>query len=102
LEPTQLLGLLGPLQLSGQVAVLRTVARIDRQTAVRPQLPLGAEPMRGLDQRDQQIGPNRTDGRKQFRGATFSPLRIRGFLECNGNVELWEQRVSVAHVCVIF
>jgi hypothetical protein len=47
--PTQLLRLVGTLQLSGHVAVLRTVARLDRQTTVRPQLPLAAEPMRGLD-----------------------------------------------------
>ena len=45
IEPTQLLWFLGTLQLSSHVTVLRTVARLNRQTAVGPQLPLGAEPM---------------------------------------------------------
>ena len=49
IEPTQLLWLFRTLQLSVHVTVLRTVARIDRETAVSPQLPLGAETMRGLD-----------------------------------------------------
>src|SRR5215467_2089177 len=48
IEPAQLLWFLGTLQLTGHIAVLRTVARVDRQTAVRPQLPLAAEAMRGL------------------------------------------------------
>jgi len=77
IEPTNLLWFLGTLQLSGHVTVLRTVARLDRQTAVGPKLPLGAEPVRGLDQRDQQSSPNRTDVRnlaQQFRGAMFSAL----------------------------
>src|ERR1017187_3122639 len=52
IEPTQLLWFLGTLQLSSHVTVLRAVARLDRETAVGPQLPLGAETMRGLDQRD--------------------------------------------------
>ena len=63
IEPTQLLGFLSTLQRSGHVPVLPTVARVDRQTAVRPQLPLAAEAMRSLDQRHQQSGANRTDRR---------------------------------------
>src|SRR5271169_1331648 len=77
IEPTQLLWFLSTLQLSAYVPVLRTVARVDRQTAVRPQLPLAAEAMRGLDQRHQQSGANRTDRRnlpQQFRGPMFPAL----------------------------
>ena len=48
IEPAQLLWFLATLQLSGYVAVLRTVVRLDRQTAVGPQLPLATEAMRGL------------------------------------------------------
>src|SRR5215469_9624696 len=75
IEPTKLLWFLGTLQLSTHVPVLRTVARVDRQSAVRPQLPLAAEAMRGLDQGHQQRGPDRTDVRnlaQQFRGTMFS------------------------------
>src|SRR5208282_5494716 len=36
IEPTQLLGFLGTLQLSGHVTVLRAVARLNRETAVGP------------------------------------------------------------------
>ena len=36
IEPTQLLGFLGTLQLSSHVTVLRAVARLNRQTAVGP------------------------------------------------------------------
>src|SRR6266853_5113289 len=63
IEPTNLLGLLRTLQLSAHVTVLRTVARIDRQSAVCPQLPLGAETMRRLDQRDEQRGSDGADRR---------------------------------------
>ena len=63
IEPTNLLGLLRTLQLSAHVTVLRTVARIDRQSAVCPQLSLAAKPMRGLDQRDQQSGSDGADRR---------------------------------------
>src|SRR6202162_4192269 len=63
IEPTNLLGFFRTLQLSSHVTVLRTVARIDRQTAIGPELTLGAEPMRSLDQRDQQSSPNRTNRR---------------------------------------
>ena len=75
IEPTKLRWFLATLQLSGHVAVVRTVARLDRQTAGRPQLPLAAEAMRGLDQRHQQRGPDRTDVRnlaQQFRGTMSS------------------------------
>jgi len=77
IEPTKLLWFPGTLHLSGHVPVLRTVARLDRQSAVGPQLPLGAEPVRGLHQRDQQSGSNRTDRRnlaQYFRGALFPAL----------------------------
>lgn len=36
IEPTQLLGFLGTLQLSSHVTVLRAAARLNRQTAVGP------------------------------------------------------------------
>jgi hypothetical protein len=77
IEPAQLRWFLGTLQLSTHVLVLRTVAGVDRQSAVRPQLPLGTEAMRGLDQR-QQSGANRTDRRnlpQPFRGPMFPALR---------------------------
>jgi len=63
IKPTQLLWFLGTLQLSGHVTVLSAVVRLNRETAVGPQLPLGAETMRGLDQRDEQRGSDRPDGR---------------------------------------
>ncbi len=78
IETTKLLWFLGTLQLSGHVAVLRTVVRLDRQTAVGPQLPLGAEAMGGLDQRDQQSGSNGTNRGnlpQPFGRALFSALR---------------------------
>ena len=53
IEPTQLLWFLGTLQLSSHVTVLRAVVRLNRETAVGPQLPLGAKPMRRLHQRHQ-------------------------------------------------
>src|SRR6516164_5899026 len=77
IEPAQRRWFLGTLQLSTHVPVLRTVAGVDRQSAVRPQLPLGAEAMWGLDQRDQQSGAHRTDRRnlpQQFRGPMFPAL----------------------------
>src|ERR1022692_2565442 len=63
IEPTQLLWFLGTLQLSSHVMVLRAVVRLNRETAVGPQLPLGAKTMRGLDQRDEQCGSDRADRR---------------------------------------
>src|SRR6266851_70493 len=76
-EPAQLLWFLGTLQLSSHIPVLRAVARLDRQTAVRPKLALRAEPMRSLDQRDQQSSSNRTDVRnlpQQLRRTMFPAL----------------------------
>jgi hypothetical protein len=61
IETTQRYGLAGSLQLALHVAVLRAGVRLQRQTAVRPQLPLGAKPMRRLHERHQQSGPNRAD-----------------------------------------
>ena len=63
IEPAQLLGFLGTLQPSSHVTVLRAVVRLNRETAVGPQLSLGAETMRGLDQRDEQRGSDRADRR---------------------------------------
>src|SRR5438309_682417 len=63
IEPTKLLWFLRTLQLSGHVAVLRTVVRLNCQTAVGPQLPLGAESVRCLNQRHQQSRPDRTNRR---------------------------------------
>ena len=63
IQTTNLLGFLGALQLSAYVTVLRAVACLNRETAVGPQLPLGAETMRGLDQRDEQRGSDRADRR---------------------------------------
>src|SRR5207245_6619183 len=63
IEPTQLLWFLGTLQLSSHVMVLRDIARLNRETAVGAQLPLGAETKRGLDQGDEQRGSDRDDRR---------------------------------------
>src|SRR5882762_9665294 len=76
-EPAQLLWFLGTLQLASHVAVLRAVACLDRQTTVCPKLPLRAEPMRSLDQRNQQSGPNRANVRnlpQQLRRSMFPAL----------------------------
>ena len=48
IAPTNLLGFLAALELSGNVTMLCTVAHIDRQTAVGPQLPLGSGKGSGL------------------------------------------------------
>ena len=48
IEPTNLLWFFGTLHLSGHVPVLRTVVRLNRQSAVGPQLPLCTAPVRGL------------------------------------------------------
>src|SRR5580700_10038536 len=77
IEPTQLLWFLGTLQLSSHVTVLRAVMRLNRETAVGPQLSLGAETMRGLDQRDEQRGSDRADRRnlaQEFGCALFATL----------------------------
>src|SRR5260370_35208078 len=78
IQPTELLWSLRTLQLSSHVAVLRTVMRLNRQAAVGPQLPLGAESVRCLNQRNQQRCPNRTNRRnlaQQFPRAMISTLR---------------------------
>src|SRR5271165_2344818 len=49
-EAPQLNWLLAPSQLSFLAAVLRTIAGLEPKTAVGPQLSLGSETMRGLDQ----------------------------------------------------
>src|SRR6266699_6832345 len=77
IETTELLGFLGALQLSTDKAELRTVVRLNAQATIGPQLPLAAEPMRGLDERDQAGGPNRTDAgnlAQQFRCFMFPAL----------------------------
>src|SRR2546427_9375638 len=61
IETTELLGFLGAVQLSADIAVLCTVVRLNAQATIGPQLPLASEPVRGLDQRDQAGGSNRTD-----------------------------------------
>src|SRR5207245_10986285 len=78
IEPTKLLWFLRTLQLSGHVAVLRTVVRLNRQTAVGPQLPLGAAAVRCLTPRDQRSCPHRTTRSslaQHFSGAVFSALQ---------------------------
>src|SRR6202051_404292 len=53
IQPTNLLRFLGELQLSAYKTVLRTVVGLNAQPTVGPELPLAAEPVRGLHQRDQ-------------------------------------------------
>src|ERR1700690_263457 len=55
--------LLGAFELSLQNAVFAADGSLQSQTAVGPELPLGAEAMRGLNQSDQQSCPNRANGR---------------------------------------
>ncbi len=50
------------LQFASYTAVLATVVSLDCETAVGPQLSLGTETMRGLQQGHQQGGANRTEG----------------------------------------
>ena len=105
IAPAQLLWLLGTLQLSTHVPVLRTVARVDRQSAVPPQLPLAAEAMRGLDQCDQPSSANRTDRRnlpQQFRGPMFPALRQQipphGLTQRSQSIELLVEELGpLAH-----
>ena len=63
IQSAKLLRFLGALQLSFDIAVLRTVARFQPQAVIGPQLPLGTEPMERLHQCDQLSRPNRTDTR---------------------------------------
>jgi hypothetical protein len=77
IETTDLLRFLGALQLSANLSVLRTVVRLNPQTTIGPQLPLAAEPVRSLHQRNQSRCPNRTDAgnlTQQFRGLMFPAL----------------------------
>src|SRR5271157_4716367 len=77
IQTTDLLGFLGALQLPAHKAVLRTVVRLNAQATIGPELPLAAEPVRSLHQRDQSRRPNRTDAgnlAQQFRGSMFPAL----------------------------
>src|SRR6266571_252584 len=58
-ETAQRHGPLGSLQLALHLVVFPAGVRFQRQTAVRPQLPLGAKPMRRLHQRDKQRGEHK-------------------------------------------
>src|SRR5438552_17578256 len=73
IQTTNLLGFLGALQLSAHKAELRTVVGLNAQPTVGPELPLAAEPVRGLHQCDQAGGSNRTD-------AGYLPQQFRGFM----------------------
>src|ERR1700732_1361090 len=78
IQPTNLLRLLGEVQLSAYKTVLRTVVGLNAQPTVGPELPLATKPVRGLHQPDQARRSNRTDAGnlpKQFRGFMFSALR---------------------------
>src|SRR5437660_7047323 len=61
IEPTNRYLLLRSSQLSIDEAVFCTVVGFDAEAAVGPQLSLSAEPMRGLQDGNQQGSPNRTD-----------------------------------------
>ena len=78
IETADLLGFFGPLHLSANISVLRTVVRLNAQATIGPQLPLAAKPVRSLHQRNQSRGSNRTDAgnlAQQFRGLMFPALR---------------------------
>src|SRR5882724_2768908 len=78
IETTNLLRFFRQLQLSADKAVLRTVARLNAQATVSPELPFATEAMRSLHQCEQAGGPNRSDARnlaQQFRGFMFPALR---------------------------
>src|SRR5208282_2228061 len=53
IQTTELLGFFGTLHLSANKAVLRAVVCLNPQAAIGPELPLAAEPVRGLHQSDQ-------------------------------------------------
>src|SRR5260370_37898506 len=77
IQTTELLRFLGALQLSTHKTELRTVVGLNAQATVGPELPLAAEPVRGLHQRDQAGGSNRTDAgnlAQQFRRFVFPAL----------------------------
>src|SRR5450759_981708 len=51
------------LQFASHIAILAAVVSLDCETAIRPQLSLGTEPVWRLQQGDEQGGTNRTDRR---------------------------------------
>src|ERR1700732_3433732 len=61
IQTTILLGFPGTLQLPTDKAELRTVVGLNAQATVGPELPLAAEPVRGLHQRNQSRRSHRTD-----------------------------------------
>src|SRR5580704_16333456 len=61
IETTNLLRFFRTLQLSVHVAILRTVAGLNAQPTIGPELPFAPEPVRRLHQRDQAGGSDRTD-----------------------------------------
>jgi hypothetical protein len=65
IQPTDRGRLLRAFQLSLDVSMLGTAVRLDPKPAVGPQLALGAETVWGLDQSDQQSGPDRADERNR-------------------------------------
>ena len=78
IQTTNLLWFFRALQLSTDIAVLRTLVRLNAQPTVGPQLSLAAESMRSLHQRQQTSGANRTDAgylAQQFRRLMFPALR---------------------------
>jgi len=81
IETTNLLGVFGALQLSADVAILRTVVGLNAQPTISPELPFATEPMRGLHQCHQASGSNRTDAgdlaqqfHRAFRRAAYPML----------------------------
>ena len=78
IETANLLRFFRTLQLSAHEAILRTVARLNAQSTIGPELSLATKPVRSLHQREQAGGPNRTDAgnlAQQFRGFMFPALR---------------------------
>src|SRR5260370_37673645 len=61
IETTNLLRFFRTLQLSVHVAILRTVAGLNAQPTIGPELPFAPEPVRRLHQREQAGGSDRTD-----------------------------------------
>ena len=65
-------------ELSFHIPVIGAAVRLDAKTAVGPQLPLGAETVRGLQNTQQYGRPDRTDRRnlaEPFPGLVFLALR---------------------------
>src|SRR2546430_2466143 len=78
IQTTNLLGFLGTLQLPTDKAELRTVVSLNAQATVGPELPLAAEPLRGLHQCHQASGSNRADAgdlAQEFHCLMFPALR---------------------------